>query len=138
MRIGEQKFRRVLNLPKTGLNHLIYTKLGCRAKPVFDTSKNSVHIMLVALELDNSVNDVFKNLWTCDASLLVYMTNQYNRNATRFGKTKQGCSTFANLNNASRAACNLVGSYCLYGVDNNKFWLHFPNMIEYLFERRFR
>lgn len=53
--------------------------------------------MLVALKLNHRINDVLQNLWSGKRSLLINMSYQNNRNATRLGKSEQGGCTLANL-----------------------------------------
>ena len=68
--------------------HLVDSKFGSATEAVFGRAQNAVHIMVVTLKLDNCIDDMFKNLWTCYSSFLIYMTYKEHGYTTCFGKAE--------------------------------------------------
>ena len=93
--------------------------------------------MLVAFKLNHRIYDVLQNLWSGKRSLLINMSNQNNRNATRLGKTEQGGCTLTNLRNRT---WRTVYFFCRNGLDriyNYQLWSHFLDMAEDFLQLRF-
>ena len=93
--------------------------------------------MLVALKLNHRINDVLQNLWSGKRSLLINMSYQNNRNATRLGKTEQGGCTLANLGNRSWRTVYFFRSNSLDRIYNYQLWSHFLDMAEDFLQLRF-
>jgi hypothetical protein len=56
--LGEQQLRGIAYLTETILLHLINAKFGGASESVLYTPENSVHIVLVTLELDDGIYDM--------------------------------------------------------------------------------
>ena len=93
--------------------------------------------MLVALKLNYRIYDVLQNLWSGKRSLLINMTYQNDRNATRLGKTEQGGCTLANLGNRTWRAVYFFRSNSLDRIYNYQLWSYFLNMTEDFLQLRF-
>ena len=93
--------------------------------------------MLVALKLNHRIYDVLQNLWSGKRSLLINMSYQNNRNATRLGKTEQGGCTLTNLGNRTRRTVYFFRSNSLDRIYNYQLRSHFLNMAEDFLQLRF-
>ena len=93
--------------------------------------------MLVALELQDSIDDVFQNLRTGYASFLINMSNQNDWRVCLLGKFENGGRTFAHLYQASGRRINRLGRYRLYGVDDNQVGPRIFDVHINLFQRCF-
>ena len=76
MILRQQQLRRVADLAKPVLPHLVNTQFGRTAKAVLDAAQDTVHIMLVPLKLEHGVYDVFQYLRTGNAAFFVDMPDQ--------------------------------------------------------------
>ena len=65
--------------------------------------------MLVALELQNGVDNVLQYLWSGYASFLIDMSDQDNGRVGLLGKFKDGGGTFAHLHQASGRRLDCLG-----------------------------
>ena len=93
--------------------------------------------MLVALKLNHRIYDVLQNFWSGKRSLLINMSYQNNRNATRLGKSEQGGCTLTNLGNRTRRTVYFFCSDSLYRIYNYQLWSHFLDMTEDFLQLRF-
>ena len=57
--LREQQFRGVGDGAQTILSHFVDAEFRCASEPIFDGAQNAIHVVLVAFELDNGVDNVF-------------------------------------------------------------------------------
>ena len=81
-------------------------------------------MVLVALELDDGVDNVFENLRTGQRALFVDVSDDDDGNAARLCKAQQGGSALAHLGDAAGRRVDLFGGNGLDGVDDHELWLH--------------
>ena len=86
--------------------------------------------MLVALKLDDGIDDMFQNLGTCQGSFLGDMTNQNDGYPAGLGEAQQGSGTFTHLGNAAGRALDVLCRDGLDGVDDNNLRFHLLDMVE--------
>ena len=101
MVLSEQQFRRVAHLTKPVLTHLVDTEFGSTAETVLYASQDAVHIVLVSLKLKYRIDYMFQYLRSGNASLLIDMSNQYDRSSCFFGKSQYCSRTLSHLYNAA-------------------------------------
>ena len=130
MLLCEQQFRGVGDLSQSCLLHLIDAQLGGGAETVLHGAENAVQVVLVALELDNRVDNVFQNLRTSQRSLLGDVANEDDGHAAGLGKAQQGRGALTYLGDAARTRLHLVGGNGLYGVDDDEFGLHVADVFK--------
>ena len=118
------------------LHHFVDTQFGGAAKTVFNRAQDAIHIVPVAFELQNRVDDMFQYFGAGNAALLVDVTYEQHRGVRFFGKFQYGCGTFSDLGNASRGRFDVLRRDGLYGVDNDNLGLYLAYVGEYLFESR--
>ena len=118
--LREQQFRRVAHLPQPVLPHLVDAQLRRAPEAVLDAPQDAVHVVLVALELQYRVYDVFQHFRSGDASFLVDMSDEDDGRSCLFGELEDGCRTFAHLHDASRRRIDGFGRNGLYGVDDDQ------------------
>ena len=97
MVLSEQKLRGVGYLPETILLHLINAEFRGAPEPVLHASQDTVHIVLVALELNDGVDDMFQNLRSCEGALLGDMSDEDDWHTACLGEAEEGRGTFTNL-----------------------------------------
>ena len=133
----KEQFRRVAHLSESSLLHLVDTQFRSTSESVFDTSQDAVHIVLVALKLDDGIHYMFQNLRSSQGSLLINMSYQDNRDATGLGKPQERRRTFPHLRYRAWRTVHFLCSNGLDRVDNYQFWSHLLNMSEYFLQLRF-
>ena len=69
--------------------HLVDAQFGGAAKAVFDAAQDAVHIVLVALKLDDSIYDVFQRLGAGERTLLGDVSDEDDRYTAGLGKPQQ-------------------------------------------------
>ena len=62
--MGHKHLGRIGHFAQTAAPHFVDAEFGCAAKAVFAGTQNAVHILPVALELKNGVDDVFEHFRT--------------------------------------------------------------------------
>ncbi len=72
---GEQQFAGIEHLSQTALHHLVDAQLARTSKAIFDASKDAIHVMLIALELQDAIHNVLQHLRTSKCSLLGDVTD---------------------------------------------------------------
>ena len=90
--------------------------------------------MLVALELDDGVDNVFQYLRSGQGAFLGDVAYQYDGHAAGLGEAQQGGGTLAHLGYGAGAGLYVLGGYGLYGVDDEQVGLHVLGMLEDFFE----
>ena len=90
--------------------------------------------MLVALELDNGIDDVFEDFRTGEGAFLRDMTNEDDGNAAGLGKAQQGRGALANLGNGAGRGFDVLGGNGLDGIDDDEVGLDFLDVVEDGFE----
>ena len=130
----QQKFRRIAHLSETSLLHLINSQFRSTSEAILDATKDAIHIMLVTLKLNDGIDNMFQYLRTRQGSFLIDMSDKDDRDATRLGKSQQGCRTLPHLRHATRTAIHVLGGNRLNGVDDHDVRSYLLDMREYLLQ----
>ena len=133
--LGEQQFRRIAHLPQTVLPHLVDAQLGRAAETVLDAAQDAVHIMLVALELQHGIHDMFQHLGAGQCPLLIDMADQYHGNIALLGEFQQQRGALAHLRDAAGRTVHGLCHDGLYGIDDQQLRLLVTDVQENLVER---
>jgi len=128
--VGEQQLGWVGDLSQSVLLHLVDAQFGGGAEAVLDGSQDAVHVVLVALELYDGVDDVFQNLRTGEGAFLGDVANEDDGHAAGLGKAQQGRGALAHLGDGACGGLDVLGHDGLDGVDDDELWLHFLNVVE--------
>ena len=99
--------------------HFIDTQFGSASETVLDAAQDTVHVVLVTLELKYRVYDMFQYFRTGYATFLIDMPDEDNRCMRFLGKTQDGGGALPYLGNASRRRFKGFGRNRLYGVDDD-------------------
>ena len=127
----EEQFGRIGDLTESGLLHLVDAQFGCAAEAVLYGSEDAIHVMLVALELYDRVDDVLKDLGSGERTLLIDMSDKDDGCAGGLGVTEQGGGALPYLRDAAGAALHVLGGESLDGVDDQEFGCHFACALQY-------
>ena len=73
--------RGILHGAQARLAHLVDAQLGSAPEAVLLPAQDTVHIVLVTVELQDDVHRMLKDLWPCDAPLLIDMADEDDRHA---------------------------------------------------------
>ena len=76
-------------MAQAGLLHFVDTELGSASETVLYRSQDAVHIVLVALKLDDSIYDVFQRLGAGERTLLGDVSDEDDRYTAGLGKPQQ-------------------------------------------------
>ena len=133
--LGEQQFRRIAPLPQTVLPHLVDAQLGRAAETVLDAAQDTVHIMLVALELQHGIHDMFQHLGAGQCPLLIDMADQYHGNIALLGEFQQQRGALAHLRDAAGRTVHGLCHDGLYGIYDHQLRLLVTDVQENLVER---
>ena len=117
--LTQQQFGGVAHLAQTVLTHFVDAQFGGAAETVLDTAQNAVHVVLVALELKDGIDDVFQHFGTCDAAFLVDVANQDDCRMRFLGEAQNAGGALAHLGDAARRGFQCFGRNGLYGVDDD-------------------
>ena len=93
--------------------------------------------MLVALKLDDRVDDVLQDLRSGQCAFLIYMAYENDGHAAGLGEAQQGRRALSHLGDASGRRVDGVGGYGLYGVYDEQLWVHLLYLGEDVLERCF-
>ena len=119
MVLVQQQFGWVAHLAQSVLPHFVNSQFGSASEAVLDAAQDAVHIMLVALELEYGIHDMFQYLGAGYASFLIDMPDKDDRRMRFLGKAQDGGGTFPYLGDAPRRRFKGFGRNCLYGVDDD-------------------
>ena len=86
--------------PKPVLTHFIDAQFSGTSKAVLDAAQDAVHVVLVALELEYGIHDMFQYLGAGYASFLIDMPDKDDRRMRFLGKAQDGGGTFPYLGDA--------------------------------------
>ena len=78
----------IADLPQTPRLHLVDAEFARRPEPVFYAPQDAVHIVLVALKLDDGVDYMLENFRSGEGTLLIDMSDEDYRHTARLGKTE--------------------------------------------------
>ena len=118
--MGQQDFRRIIDSPQPGVEHLEDPDLERGAETVLDAPQNAVDVVAVAFELQNHIDDVFQYLGAGYRAVLGDVSDDEDRRSGRFGVFQQRGGAFADLRHASRRRVQQVGVDGLYRVDHHQ------------------
>ena len=99
--------------------HFVNTQFGSASEAVLDAAQDAVHVVLVALELEYGIHDMFQYLGAGYASFLIDMPDEDDRRMRFLGKAQDGGGTFPYLGNTPRRRFKGFGRNRLYGVDDD-------------------
>lgn len=133
--LAQEQFRRIAHLPQAVLTHLIDAQLGGAAEAVLDAAQDAVQVVLVALELENSVHNVLQHLGARDAAFLVDVADEDDRRMRLLGKAQDAGGTLAHLGDAAGRGLQRFGRDGLYGVDDDQVGTGILDVDVNLFER---
>ena len=133
--LGEQQFRRIAHLPQTVLPHLVDAQLGRAAETVLDAAQDAVHIMLVALELQHGIHDMFQHLGTGQCPLLIDMADQYHGDVALLGEFQQQRGALAHLRDAAGRTVHSLCHDGLYRIYDHQLRLLVTDVQENLVKR---
>ena len=86
--------------------------------------------MLVALELDDGIDDVFEDLRTCQRAFLGDVADEDDGYAAGLGKAEQGRGALTHLSDGASRGLDVLGHNGLDGVDDDQFGLFVLDMFE--------
>ena len=133
----QQDFRRIVNPPQSGVEHLEDPDFERRSEPVLDTPQDAVDVVAVALELQHHVDDVFEYLGTGYRAVLGDVADDEDRRSGRFGVFQKRRRAFADLRHASRRRVQEVGVNRLYRVDHHQVGTVLGDLRHDVFQQRF-
>ena len=114
--------------------HLIDAQFCRRAETVFYGAQNTVHIVLIPLELDDSINDMFKDFWSCKSTFFGNMANQNNGHTTCLCKSEQRGCTLSDLSDGTCRGLDILSHNGLNGIDDYQFGLLVFNVVKDMFK----
>ena len=121
--VGKEQFGGIGNLAQAVVPHLVDTQFGGTSETVLYASEDTVHIVLVALELKHGVHDVLQNLGTCQGALLGDVADEQDAHSARLGIAQERGGTLAYLRERTGTGFHGLGGDGLYGVDDNEIGL---------------
>lgn len=74
--------------------HFVNTQFGSASEAVLDATQDAVHVVLVTLELEYGIHDMFQYLGAGYASFLIDMPDKDDRRMRFLGKAQDGGGTF--------------------------------------------
>ena len=83
------------------LTHLVDAQFGGAAEAVLDAAQDAIQVVLVALELEDGVHNVFQHLGARDAAFLVDVADEDDRRMRFLGKAQDAGGTLAHLGDAA-------------------------------------
>ena len=134
MLFGEEQFGGIADLSESGLLHFVDAQLGGGAEAVLDAAQDAVHVVLVAFELYDGVDDVLEDFRTCQCAFLRDVADEDDGHAAGLGKAEQGRGALTHLCDGAGRGLDILGGDGLYGVDNDEFGLDVLDMLEDGFE----
>ena len=121
--LGDKDFRWVCHLTKTVLEHLEDAQFGGRSKPVFDTTYHTVAVVLVALELQHRIHDVFQQFRAGQGSIFRDVTDKEDGAGGAFGEVLELSRALLQLGNGTRRRLNKIALHRLDGIHNENVGL---------------
>ena len=134
--LTQQQFGGVAHLAQTVLAHFVDAQLGSTAEAVLDAAQDAVHVVLVALELKDGIDNVLQHFGTRDAAFLVDVTDQDDCRMRLLGEAQDAGGALAHLGDAARRGFQRFGRNSLYGVDDDQVGACVLDVDVDLFERR--
>ena len=95
--VGEEQFGGVAYGPEAVGAHLVDAELGGGTEAVFLRAQDAVEVVLVALELEHGVDDVFEHFGSGDGAFFVDVADENDARSSALGVLEQLLCAFANL-----------------------------------------
>ena len=115
-----QHFRRVGHLTQPLAGHLENSQFRRGAETVLYASQQAVSPLVVTLELEHHVHDMFQDLRSSDVAVLGNMADENHRHAGHFRIVKQHCRHFLNLRNRACGRIDIGGKHGLNRVHDHQ------------------
>ena len=93
--------------------------------------------MAVAFKLQDSIHDMFQNLWACQTALLRDMAHEDDGYTAFFGILEQGGGALAHLCNRAGRGFHAFDAHRLDGVNDEQVGLHVLHLREYFLQTGF-
>ena len=103
--------------------------VGC-AEPILDAADHPQSRVLVALEVEDHVDEVLERARTCHRALLRDVPDEQHRNPGRLGQRGQRARDGANLGDTADDAVDVRGEHRLHGIDDQQARLDLLDVAE--------
>ena len=128
MVLGEQQLGGVGHFAQPVLPHLVDAQLRSAAETVLDAAEDAVDVVLVALELDDGIDDMLQYFGAGQRTLLVDVANEQHRHSASFCKMQERRGALPDLSDAARGGVGLLGGDGLNGVDDHQLGMNVENV----------